>query len=82
MVRDERWKLIWYPKIDRFQLFDLATDPDEVADLSGEAGARREAGGDEEAAGGAAGEVGRPGGVAVGHGWRVGPGEPATSVAG
>jgi arylsulfatase A-like enzyme len=34
MVRDGRWKLIWYPKADRFQLFDLASDPDEVADLS------------------------------------------------
>jgi arylsulfatase A-like enzyme len=35
MVRDGRWKLIWYPKADRSQLFDLAGDPDEVADLSG-----------------------------------------------
>jgi hypothetical protein len=35
MVRDGRWKLIWYPKVDRFQLFDLASDPDEVEDLSG-----------------------------------------------
>ena len=68
MVRDGRWKLIWYPKADRFQLFDLASDPDEVDDLSGEAGARREAGGDEEAVGGATSEVGRPGGAAVGHG--------------
>jgi arylsulfatase A-like enzyme len=35
MVRDERWKLIWYPKIDRYQLFDLARDPWELEDLSG-----------------------------------------------
>ncbi len=34
MVRDGQWKLIWYPKVERFQLFDLNTDPDEVKDLS------------------------------------------------
>jgi arylsulfatase A-like enzyme len=34
MVRDERWKLIWYPKINRYQLFDLANDPWEIDDLS------------------------------------------------
>ena len=34
MVRDDRWKLIWYPKIDRFQLFDLRQDPWEMHDLS------------------------------------------------
>jgi arylsulfatase A-like enzyme len=34
MVRDGQWKLIWYPKVERFQLFDLATDPDELKDLS------------------------------------------------
>lgn len=34
MVRDDRWKLLWYPKIDRVQLFDLQTDPDELHDLS------------------------------------------------
>ena len=33
MVRDDRWKLIWYPKIDRYQLFDLAADPWEIDDL-------------------------------------------------
>lgn len=33
MVREERWKLIWYPKIDRFQLFDLQNDPDELREL-------------------------------------------------
>jgi arylsulfatase A-like enzyme len=32
MIRTERWKLIWYPKIGREQLFDLRTDPHEVHD--------------------------------------------------
>lgn len=32
--RDERYKLIRYPQINRAQLFDLATDPDELTDLS------------------------------------------------
>jgi len=32
-VRDERWKLIRYPKIDHTQLFDLQTDPLEMNDL-------------------------------------------------
>ena len=32
-VRDERWKLIVYPKIDYLQLFDLQTDPDETRNL-------------------------------------------------
>ncbi len=32
----ERWKLIAYPKIDRVQLFDLQSDPDEMHDLSGD----------------------------------------------
>ena len=34
MVREERWKLIYYPQIARFQLFDLANDPYELDDLS------------------------------------------------
>ena len=33
-VRDERWKLIRYPQIDRTQLFDLVSDPDETRDLA------------------------------------------------
>lgn len=33
-LRDERYKLIRYPQIDRTQLFDLATDPDERTDLA------------------------------------------------
>ncbi|MFQ3591904.1 MAG: sulfatase-like hydrolase/transferase [Gemmataceae bacterium] len=32
-VRDERWKLIRYPKIDRTQLFDLKNDPHETKDV-------------------------------------------------
>jgi len=34
MIRSDRWKLIWYPQIQRRQLFDLADDPDELRDLS------------------------------------------------
>jgi arylsulfatase A-like enzyme len=33
-LRDERYKLIRYPQVDRTQLFDLAADPDERTDLS------------------------------------------------
>lgn len=33
-VRDERWKLIVYPQINHRQLFDLASDPEETADLA------------------------------------------------
>ena len=33
-LRDERWKLIRYPQVDRTQLFDLATDPDERTNLA------------------------------------------------
>jgi hypothetical protein len=34
MVRNDRWKLIWYPKILEFQLFDLQTDPLELQNLA------------------------------------------------
>jgi arylsulfatase A-like enzyme len=34
MIRTERWKLIYYPKIDRTQLFDLQSDPHETRDLA------------------------------------------------
>ena len=34
MVRTERWKLIYYSNLDRYQLFDLANDPYERRDLS------------------------------------------------
>jgi arylsulfatase A-like enzyme len=33
-VRDDRFKLIRYPRINRTQLFDLSADPDELLDLS------------------------------------------------
>jgi len=33
-VRDDRWKLIRYPKINKSQLFDLTNDPYEMTDLS------------------------------------------------
>ncbi len=33
-VRDERWKLIRYPLVDRTQLFDLASDPLELDNLA------------------------------------------------
>ena len=32
--RDERWKLIRYPQVDRTQLFDLANDPQETDNLA------------------------------------------------
>jgi arylsulfatase A-like enzyme len=34
-VRDDRWKLIVYPRINKTQLFDLKADPDERNDLAG-----------------------------------------------
>jgi len=33
-VRDERWKLIRYPLVDKTQLFDLTNDPHEVTNLA------------------------------------------------
>lgn len=33
-VRDDRWKLIVYPQINKIQLFDLQADPSEKDDLS------------------------------------------------
>jgi arylsulfatase A-like enzyme len=33
-VRDDRWKLIRYPLVDRTQLFDLKTDPRELSNLA------------------------------------------------
>jgi arylsulfatase A-like enzyme len=37
MIREGDWKLIWYPKIDRWQLFNLANDPNEMRDLISDA---------------------------------------------
>ena len=36
-VRDDRWKLIVYPQINRMQLFDLQNDPDELRNLADDA---------------------------------------------
>jgi arylsulfatase A-like enzyme len=33
--RDNQWKLIRYPQVDRTQLFDLKSDPHELKDLAG-----------------------------------------------
>ena len=35
-IRDERWKLILFPKIAKRELFDLANDPDEMKNLAEE----------------------------------------------
>ncbi len=35
-ARRGNWKVIRYPEIDRTQLFDLASDPDELDDLAGD----------------------------------------------
>jgi arylsulfatase A-like enzyme len=37
MVRNDRWKLIQYPRLGREQLFDLKADPDELHDLARDA---------------------------------------------
>ena len=34
MIRTDRWKLIYYPQIPKYQLFDVAHDPDELRDES------------------------------------------------
>lgn len=36
MVRDARWKLVWYPAGNVVQLFDLAEDPRELHDRAGD----------------------------------------------
>jgi arylsulfatase A-like enzyme len=36
MVRSQDWKLIYYPMIERTQLFNLAEDPEELKDLAGD----------------------------------------------
>jgi arylsulfatase A-like enzyme len=33
-IRDDRWKLIRYPLVDRTQLFDLSSDPHELTNLA------------------------------------------------
>jgi hypothetical protein len=32
MIREGDWKVAWYPKIDRWQLFNVTADPDELDD--------------------------------------------------
>lgn len=34
MIRTSRWKLIWYPTGNHFQLFDMDSDPHEMTDLA------------------------------------------------
>ena len=34
MIREGDWKLIWYPKVKREQLFNVGTDPHELKDLA------------------------------------------------
>ncbi len=34
MIRTEKWKLIYYPHLDRSQLFHISADPNELLDLS------------------------------------------------
>jgi arylsulfatase A-like enzyme len=35
MIRTEEYKLIYYPEINKIQLFNIKSDPDELHDLSG-----------------------------------------------
>ncbi len=37
MIRTDRWKLIYYPHLNKHQLFDLEADPSELMDLSSHA---------------------------------------------
>ena len=41
MIRDNRYKLVYYPEGNVTQLFDLHDDPRETRDLSGDPGTRR-----------------------------------------
>ena len=41
MIRTDQWKLIHYPHLDRYQLFDLKNDPFEKSDLIAEAQHRK-----------------------------------------
>ncbi|MHC5539491.1 sulfatase-like hydrolase/transferase, partial [Singulisphaera rosea] len=41
-VRDDRWKLIVYPKVNKTQLFDLKADPSEIHDLAADPSHARE----------------------------------------
>lgn len=37
-VRDDQWKLIVYPQVNKMQLYDLKSDPAETKDLAQEPG--------------------------------------------
>ena len=41
MIRDERWKLVWYPDAEKHQLFDLKNDPHELHNLASNASQRK-----------------------------------------
>lgn len=41
-IRDDRWKLVVYPKVNKTFLFDLEADPDEIVDLAGQPQAKAE----------------------------------------
>ena len=41
-VRDDRWKLVVYPRVNKTQLFDLRSDPIEMQDLASDAKHARE----------------------------------------
>ena len=34
MIRTDRWKLVHYPQIGKYQLFDLENDPQELENLA------------------------------------------------
>ncbi len=34
MIRADRWKLVYYPKVPKYQLFDLSGDPHELTNLA------------------------------------------------
>lgn len=36
MIRTDRWKLIHYPLVGKYQLFDLSADPNELENLAGD----------------------------------------------
>ncbi len=44
MIRDERFKLVYYPFGNTLQLFDMANDPDELHDLAGDESFEQELG--------------------------------------
>jgi len=41
MIRKDGWKLIYYPKIDTYRLYNVEKDPDELVDLANESKYKR-----------------------------------------